>query len=95
MAKNKLVVQVPPDYLWDAVTIDKIHKTHWEVKSGSDKVMRRISTVPIFGTREMWKVVTPGDFLVFIESSIDDLHTYAWNLHVMSEAFYRKWEANE
>lgn len=95
MAKNKLVVQVPPDYLWSAVDIDKIRKTHWEVNSGSDKVTRRISTVPIFGTREMWKVVTPGDFLVFIESSIDDLHTYAWNLHVMSEAFYRKWEANE
>lgn len=95
MQKNKLVLQVPPDYLWGVTDIDKLKKTGWEVKSGSDKVVRHIQTVPIFGTREMWKVVTPGDFLVFIESSVDDLHTYAWNLHVMSEAFYKKWEANE
>nr|DAT67121.1 MAG TPA: Putative amidase domain [Caudoviricetes sp.] len=43
----------------------------------------------------MWKTTKPGDILVFVESSVDDLHTYAWNLHVMSEAFYKKWEANE
>lgn len=93
--QKKIVLQVPPEYLWDTIDINKVKKTRWEVKSGSDKVTRKIPTVPIFGTREMWKTVKPGDILVFVESSVDDLHTYAWNLHVMSEAFYKKWEANE
>lgn len=95
MQKNKFVLQVPPEFLWDTIEIDKVKKTGWEVKPESDKIMRRIPTVPIFGTREMWKTVKPGDFLVFIESPVDDLHTYAWNLHVMSKEFYTKWEANE
>ena len=95
MAKNKLVVQVPPDYLWDAVDIDKIHKTHWEVNSGSNKIMRHTSCIPLFGTREMWKVIEEGDFLVFIESPLDDLHYYAWNLHVMKEEQYKEWASNE
>lgn len=93
--QKKIVLQVPPEYLWDIIDINKVKKTGWEVKFGSDKVTRKILTVPIFGTREMWKTVKPGDILVFVESSVDDLHTYAWNLHVMSEEFYKKWEANE
>ena len=95
MQKNKLVMQVPPDYLWDQIDIDKLKRTGWEVKTGSDKITRHMATVPIFGTREMWKTVTPGDFLVFVRSSIDELHTHAWNLYVMTEEFYRKWESNE
>lgn len=95
MWKNKLVLQVPPDFLWGVIDIDKLKKTGWEVKTGSDKIVRHKASVPIFGTREMWKVFKPGDFLVFIESSVDELHTYAWNLHVMSEEFYKKWESNE
>lgn len=93
--QKKIVLQVPPEYLWDTIDINKLKRTGWSVKSGSDTVTRKIPTVPIFGTREMWKTVKPGDILVFVESSVDDLHTYAWNLHVMSEAFYKKWEANE
>lgn len=93
--QKKIVLQVPPEYLWDTIDINKLKRTGWRVESGSDKVTRKIPTVPIFGTREMWKTTKPGDFLVFVESPVDDLHTYAWNLHVMSEAFYKKWEANE
>lgn len=93
--QKKIVLQVPPEYLWDTIDINKVKKTGWEVKSGSHIVARKIPTVPIFGTREMWKKLKPGDILVFVESSVDDLHTYAWNLHVMSEEFYKKWEANE
>lgn len=95
MQRTKLTLRVPPDYLWDQIDIDKLKKTGWKVKTGSDKITRHLATVPIFGTREMWKTLTPGDILVFIESSVDDLHMYAWNLHVMTEEFYRKWEANE
>jgi len=43
----------------------------------------------------MWKVVEEGDFLVFIESPLDDLHYYAWNLHVMKEEQYKEWAKNE
>ena len=95
MAKNKLVLQVPPDFMFTAVEQDKIRKTRWEVNSGSNKIMRHTSCVPLFGTREMWKIVEEGDFLVFIESSLDDLHYYAWNLHVMKEEQYREWASNE
>lgn len=95
MGKNKLVIQVPPDFMFTAVEQDKIRKTRWEVNSGSNKIMRHTSCVPLFGTREMWKIVEEGDFLVFIESSLDDLHYYAWNLHVMKEEQYREWASNE
>lgn len=95
MQRSKLVLRVPPDYLWDTIDIAKLKKTGWEVKSGSDKIVRHMATVPIFGTREMWKTIKSGDFLVFIRSSVDELHIYAWNLHVMSEEFYKKWESNE
>lgn len=95
MQKNKLVVQVPADYVWLRTDQDKISRTRWEVNTGSDKVMRKISTVPLFGTREMWKVVEQGDFLVFIESPLDDLHNFAWNLYVMKEAQYKEWVKNE
>lgn len=95
MAKNKLVLQVPPDFMFTAVEQDKIRKTRWEVNSGSNKIMRHTSCVPLFGTREMWKIVEEGDFLVFIESSLDDLHYYAWNLHVMKEEQYKEWASNE
>lgn len=95
MAKNKLVLQVPPDFMFTAVEQDKIRKTRWEVNSGSNKIMRHTSCVPLFGTREMWKIVEEGDFLVFIESSLDDIHYYAWNLHVMKEEQYKEWASNE
>lgn len=95
MSKNRIVLQVPPNHLWNSIDINKVKKTGWEIKTGSDKIVRHMATVPIFGTREMWKAIKAGDFLVLIESSVDDLHQYAWNLHVMSEEFYKKWEANE
>lgn len=95
MAKNKLVLQVPPDFMFTAVEQDKIRKTRWEVNSGSNKIMRHASCIPLFGTREMWKVIEEGDFLVFVESPLDDLHYYAWNLHVMKEEQYKEWTSNE
>lgn len=95
MGKNKLVIQVPPDFMFTAVEQDKIRKTRWEVNSGSNKVVRHTSCIPLFGTREMWKVIEEGDFLVLIESPLDDLHYYAWNLHVMKEEQYKEWASNE
>ena len=95
MGKNKLVLQVPPDFMFTAVEQDKIRKTRWEVNSGSNKVVRHTSCIPLFGTREMWKIIEEGDFLVLIESPLDDLHYYAWNLHVMKEEQYREWASNE
>lgn len=95
MGKNKLVIQVPPDFMFTAVEQDKIRKTRWEVNSGSNKVVRHTSCIPLFGTREMWKIIEEGDFLVLIESPLDDLHYYAWNLHVMKEEQYREWASNE
>lgn len=95
MAKNKLVLRVPPDFMFTAVEQDKIRKTRWEVNSGSNKIMRHASCIPLFGTREMWKVIEEGDFLVFVESPLDDLHYYAWNLHVMKEEQYKEWASNE
>nr|DAR75422.1 MAG TPA: hypothetical protein [Caudoviricetes sp.] len=95
MQSNKLVIQVPPNFMWDAVDIDKVRKTRWEVKPGSDKVVRHISCVPFFGTRELWKVIEEGDFLVFIESPLDELYQFAWNLHVMKEKQYKEWAKHE
>ena len=95
MSKNRIVLQVPKDHLWNSIDINKLKRTGWEVNVGSDKIVRHMATVPIFGTRELWKMLTPGDFLVLIESPVDDLHQYAWNLHVMTEEFYKKWETNE
>lgn len=95
MGKNKLVLQVPPNFMWDAIDIDKVRKTRWEVKSGSDKVVRHISCVPFFGTRELWKIVEEGDFLVFIESPLDELYQFAWNLHVMKQEQYKEWASHE
>ncbi len=95
MGKNKLVIQVTPDFMFTAVEQDKIRKTRWEVNSGSNKVVRHTSCIPLFGTREMWKIIEEGDFLVFIESPLDDLHYYAWNLHVMKEEQYKEWTSNE
>lgn len=91
MHKNKLVLQVPPGFLWQQTDLDKVKKTKWEIKTGSNEVMRKVSTVSFFGTREMWRAVEEGDFLVFIESPLDDLHYYAWNLHVMKEREYKEW----
>lgn len=95
MGKNKLVLQVPPNFMWDAIDIDKVRKTRWEVKAGSDKVVRHISCVPFFGTRELWKIVEEGDFLVFIESPLDELYQFAWNLHVMKQEQYKEWVSHE
>lgn len=95
MGKNKLVIQVPPDFMFTVVEQDKIRKTRWEVNSGSNKVVRHTSCIPLFGTREMWKIIEEGDFLVLIESPLDDLHYYAWNLHVMKEEQYKEWASNE
>lgn len=95
MAKNKLVIQVPPDFMFTAVEQDKVRKTRWEVNSGSNKIMRHTSCIPLFGTRELWKIIEEGDFLVFIESPLDDLHYYAWNLHVMKEKQYKEWCSHE
>lgn len=95
MGKNKLVIQVPPDFMFTDIERDKISRTRWEVNSGSNKIMRHISCIPLFGTHEMWKILEEGDFLVFIESPLDDLHYYAWNLHVMKENQYKEWASNE
>jgi len=43
----------------------------------------------------MWKIIEEGDFLVLIESPLDDLHYYAWNLYVMKEEQYKEWARNE
>ena len=95
MQKNKLVMQVPPGFMFTSVEQDKIRKTRWEVKPGSNKIVRHISCVPLFGTRELWKTIEEGDFLVFIESPLDDLYQFAWNLYVMGEQQYREWAKNE
>lgn len=95
MSKNRLVIQVPPNWLWNDIDIDKIRKTRWEVQTGSDQTVRHASCVPLFGTRELWKVVEEGDFLVFIESPLDDLHQFAWNLYVMKPEQYKEWASHE
>lgn len=95
MGKNKLVIQVPPEFMFTDIEQNKIKKTRWEVESGSSKIMRHTSCIPLFGTREMWKIIKEGDFLVFIESPLDDLHYYAWNLHVMKEEQYKEWCSHE
>ncbi len=95
MGKNKLVLQVPPKFMFTAVEQDKISRTRWEVNPGSNKIVRHTSCVPFMGTREMWKILKEGDFLVFIESPLDDLHYYAWNLHVMKEEQYKEWCSHE
>lgn len=95
MSKNRLVIQVPPNWLWNSVDINKVKKTRWEIKAGSDQIMRHASCVPLFGTRELWKVIEEGDFLVFIESPLDDLHQFAWNLYVMKPKQYKEWASHE
>lgn len=95
MQRNKLVIQVPPNFMWGAVDIDKVRKTRWEVKAGSNKIVRHISCIPFFGTRELWKIIEEGDFLVFIESPLDELYQFAWNLHVMKEEQYKEWAKHE
>lgn len=95
MSKNKLVIQVPPGFMFTSVEQDKIRKTRWEVKAGSDQIVRHISCVPLFGTRELWKVIKEGDFLVFIESPLDELYQFAWNLYVMKEEQYKEWASHE
>lgn len=95
MSKNKLVIQVPPGFMFTSVEQDKIRKTRWEVKTGSDKIVRHTSCVPLFGTRELWKVIKEGDFLVFIESPLDETYQFAWNLHVMNEKQYKEWASHE
>ena len=88
MLKNKLVIQVPPGFMFTAVEQDKIRKTRWEVNTGSDQIVRHASCVPMFGTRELWKVIKEGDFLVFIESPLDELY-------VMNEKQYKEWASHE
>ena len=95
MSKNKLVIQVPPGFMFTSVEQDKIRQTRWEVKTGSDQIVRHASCVPLFGTRELWKVIKEGDFLVFIESSLDDLHQFTWNLYVMKPEQYKEWMLHE
>jgi hypothetical protein len=95
MSKDKLVIQVPPGFLFTSVEQDKIRKTRWEVKAGSDQIVRHASCVPLFGTRELWKVIEEGVFLVFIKSPLDDLHQFAWNLYVMKEEQYKEWALHE
>ena len=89
MQKNRFVIQVPPDCLFSAVELDKIKKARWGVEA--NKIVRHVSTVPGYGTRAMQRVLTPGDFLVFVESVLDELHMYAWNLHIMHEDQYKEW----
>ena len=43
----------------------------------------------------MWKVVKEGDFLVFIESPLDETYKFAWNLYVMNEEQYKEWASHE
>ena len=57
--------------------------------------MCRTTTMPGFGTRALRKVLTPGDFLALIESPLDDLHNFAWNMYVLKEAEYRRWLERE
>lgn len=95
MPKGKLVIQVPPGFMFTPVEQDKIRKTRWEVKTGSDQIVRHTSCVPLFGTRELWKVIKEGDFLVFIESPLDETYQFAWNLHVMKEDQYKEWASHE
>lgn len=91
--KNKLVLQVPPDCMFTAIELNKIEKTGWYVKE--NEIMCRTTTMSGFGTRALRKVLTPGDFLVLIESPLDDLHNFAWNMYVLKEAEYRRWLERE
>lgn len=93
VAKNKLVLQVPPDCMFTTIELNKIEKTGWYVKE--NEIMCRTTTMPGFGTRALRKVLTPGDFLVLIESPLDDLHNFAWNMYVLKEAEYRRWLERE
>lgn len=95
MSKGKLVIQVPPGFMFTTIEQEKIRKTRWEVKPGSDQIVRHVSCVPLFGTRELWKVIKEGDFLVFIESPLDELYQFAWNLYVMNEKQYKEWASHE
>ena len=50
---------------------------------------------PVVWDRELWKVIKEGDFLVFIESPLDELYQFAWNLYVMKEEQYKEWASHE
>lgn len=93
MGKNKLVLQVPPDCMFTAIELNKIEKTGWYVKE--NEIVCRTTTMPGVGTRALRKVLIPGDFLVLIESPLDDLHNFAWNMYALKEAEYRRWLERE
>jgi hypothetical protein len=79
--------------MFTAIELNKIEKTGWYVKE--NEIMCRTTTMPVFGTRALRKVLTPGDFLALIESPLDDLHNFAWNMYVLKEAEYRRWLERE
>lgn len=93
MSKRKLVLEVPPDCDFTDLELMAIHSAGWSVVG--DKLVRRRDPVPIFGTREPQHKVGEGQMVVFVESVLDELHRYAWNLHVMSKDNYTEWAKYE
>ena len=93
MSKRKLVLEVPPDCDFTDLELMAIHSAGWSVVG--DKLVRRRDPVPIFGTREPQHKVGEGQMVVFVESVLDELHRYAWNLHVMSKDDYTEWAKYE
>lgn len=93
MSKRKLVLEVPPNCDFTDLELMAIHSAGWSVMG--DKLVRRRDPVPIFGTREPQRKVSEGQMLVLVESVLDELHRYAWNLHVMSKDDYTEWAKYE
>ena len=89
MLKNKLVLEVPPDCVFTDIELSMIEKTGWFIEEG--KIMRKRGTFPVAGTRAMFALLKPGDFLVLVESPLDDLHQYVWNMHTLNREEYTRW----
>ena len=93
MSKRKLVLEVPPDCAFTDLELMAIHSAGWGIMG--DKLVRRRDPVPIFGTREPQRKVSEGQMVVFVESVLDELHHYAWNLHVLTKDEYKEWASRE
>lgn len=91
--KNKFVIEVPTNKEFVHIERIQMQRAGWSWKRG--RLVRVKPTVPVFGTKEMHRTVESGQMLVFIESSLDEMHEYAWNLYVMSHQEYAEWVANE
>lgn len=93
MSKRKLVLEVPPDCAFTDLELMAIHSAGWDAMG--DRLVRKKDPVPIFGTRAPQKPVKEGQVVVFVESLLDELHRYAWNLHVLTKEEYKEWAKHE